>query len=284
MKISKIFIFLIFFLIISNSRLFAKTLILERTVKNEVTGYDKKIYKENGKVTLYVNEFTNDKDGSKLGFAYAIKSDSPETPILAGFLDGSKELNSEQDGGWLIYYEKGESFYIGSIWKNGYKTTVTDRSCFYEFDKKIGYDIYFMFCYLRAVNRNLTFENKILYTDNDHFWWDDNITAFAIRLSEFSDYAKYSKSHGNNPPYPSFKICLFHNSSATGVKIAENLKKGMWKTKSRNAGRPGSGLPQYGEITCWYKEDDLCDSIEEFCRHDPERLKLVIDFVPVKVK
>ena len=57
----------------------------------------------------------------------------------------------------------------------------------------------------------------------------------------------------------------------------------MWKTKSRNAGRPGSGLPQYGEITCWYKEDDLCDSIEEFCRHDPERLKLVINFAPVAV-
>ena len=251
MKISKIFNFLIFFLIISNSHLFAKTLILERTVKNEVAGYDKKIYKENGKVTLYVNEFTSDKDGSKLGFAYAIKSDTPQTPIFDGFLDGSKELNSEEDGGWLIYYEKGDSFYIGSIWKNGYKTTVTDRSCFYEFDKKIGYDIYFIFCYIRAVNRNLTFENRILYTDNDHFWWDDNITAFTIRLSDFSGYETYSKAHGNNPPYPNFKICLFHNSSATGVKIAENLKKGMWKTKSRNAGRPGSGLPQYGEITCW---------------------------------
>ena len=114
--------------------------------------------------------------------------------------------------------------------------------------------------------------------------WDDNITAFTIRLSEFSDYAKYSKSHGNNPPYPSFNICLFHDSRTTGRKIAENLKKGMWKTKSRNAGRPGSGLPQYGEITCWYKEDDLCDSIEEFCRHDLKRLKLVLDFAPVAVK
>ena len=141
-----------------------------------------------------------------------------------------------------------------------------------------------MFCYLMAVNLNLTFENKILYTDNDHFWWDNNITAFTIRLSEFSDYAKYSKSHGNNPPYPSFKICLFHDSRTSGRKIAENLKKGMWKTKSRNAGRPGSGLPQYGEITCWYKEDDLCDSIEEFCRHDLKRLKLVLDFAPVAVK
>ena len=108
--------------------------------------------------------------------------------------------------------------------------------------------------------------------------------AFTIRLSEFSDYAKYSKSHGNNPPYPSFKICLFHESRTTGRRIAENLKKGMWKTKSRNAGRPGSGLPQYGEITCWYKEDDLCDSIEEFCRHDLKRLKLVLDFAPVAVK
>lgn len=284
MKISKIFNFLIFFLIISNSRLFAKTLILERTVKNEVTGYDGKFYKENGTVKLYVNEFTSDKDGSKLGFAYAIESASPETPIMAEINGATKDFNSEQNGDWLIYYEKGDSFYIGSIWKNGYKTTVTDRSCFYEFDKNIGYDIYFMFCYLRAVNRNLTFENKILYTDNDHFWWDDNITAFTIRLSEFSDYAKYSKSHGNNPPYPSFKICLFHDSHTSGRKIAENLKKGMWKTKSRNAGRPGSGLPQYGEITCWYKEDDLCDSIEEFCNYDPERLKLVIDFAPVKVK
>ena len=108
--------------------------------------------------------------------------------------------------------------------------------------------------------------------------------AFTIRLSEFSDYAKYSKSHGNNQPYPSFKICLFHDSRTSGRKIAENLKKGMWKTKSQNAGRHGSGLPQYGEITCWYKEDDLCDSIEEFCRHDPKRLKLVINFAPVAVK
>ena len=284
MKISKIFNFLIFFLIISNSRLFAKTLILERTVKNEVAGYDKKIYKENGKVTLYVNEFTNDKDGSKLGFAYAIKSDTPQTPIFDGFLDGSKELNSEEDGGWLIYYEKGESFYIGSIWKNGYKTTVTDISCFYEFDKKIGYDIYFIFCYIRAVNRKLTFENDICYTDNCHFWWDDNITAFSIRLSEFSDYEKYSKSHGNNPPYPNFKICLFHDSRATGAKIAENLKKGMWKTKSRNAQR--SGPPQYGELTCWYGEDGMCDSIEEFAKdyYGNSTMSLVIDFAPVKVK
>ena len=284
MKISKIFNFLIFFLIISNSRLFAKTLILERTVKNEVAGYDKKIYKENGKVTLYVNEFTNDKDGSKLGFAYAIKSDTPQTPIFDGFLDGSKELNSEEDGGWLIYYEKGESFYIGSIWKNGYKTT--DISCFYEFDKKIGYDIYFIFCYIRAVNRNLTFENDICYTDNCHFWWDDNITAFSIRLSEFSDYEKYSKSHGNNPPYPNFKICLFHDSRATGAKIAENLKKGMWKTESRNAQRPGSGPPQYGELTCWYGEDGMCDSIEEFAKdyYGNSTMSLVIDFAPVKVK
>lgn len=286
MKISKIFNFLIFFLIISNSCLFAKTLILERTVKNEVVGYDKKIYKENGKVTLFVNEFTNDKDGSKLGFAYAIESDSPETPVLAELNGVDKDFNSEREGGWLIYYEKGESFYIGSIWKNGYKTTVTDRSCFYEFDRKIGYELYFIFCYLQAVNRNLTFENGICYMDNCHFWWDDNITAFSIRLSEFFDYEKYSKSHGNNPPYPSFKICLFHDSRATGAKIAENLKKGMWKTKSRNAQRPGSGLPQYGELTCWYGEDDMCDSIEEFAKdyYGNSTMSLVIDFAPVKVK
>lgn len=265
---------------------YSKSIVLERTVKNEVAGYDKKIYKENGKVTLYVNEFTNDKDGSKLGFAYAIKSDTPQTPIFDGFLDGSKELNSEENGGWLIYYEKGESFYIGSIWKNGYKTTVTDRSCFYEFDRKIGYELYFIFCYLQAVNRNLTFENYICCTDNCHFWWDDNITAFSIRLSEFSDYEKYSKSHGNNPPYPGFKICLFHDSRATGAKIAENLKKGMWKTKSRNAQRPGSGPPQYGELTCWYGEDDMCDSIEEFAKdyYGNSTMSLVIDFAPVKVK
>ena len=105
MKISKILNFLIFFLIISNSRLFAKTLILERSIKNEVTGYDGKFYKENGTVTLYVNEFTNDKDGSKLGFAYAIESASPETPIIAEINGATKDFNSEQDGDWLIYYE-----------------------------------------------------------------------------------------------------------------------------------------------------------------------------------
>ncbi len=131
MDVRKNIILLLFILGVFIHSLFATPLILERTVKNEVTGYDGKLYKENGTVTLFVNEFTNDKDGSKLGFAYAIKSDSPQTPIFAGFLDGSKELNSEQDGGWLIYYEKGDSFYIGSIWKNGYKSTVTDRSCFY---------------------------------------------------------------------------------------------------------------------------------------------------------
>ena len=119
-------LFFVFLIIFCNNS-FAKTLILERTVKNEVAGYDKKIYKENGKVTLYVNEFTNDKDGSKLGFAYAIESDSPETPVLAELNGVDKDFNSERDGGWLIYYEKGDSFYIGSIWKNGYKTTVTDR-------------------------------------------------------------------------------------------------------------------------------------------------------------
>lgn len=285
MNIKKInFILAVF--ILFNFGLFAKTLVLERTVKNEVAGYDKKIYKENGKVTLYVNEFTNDKDGSKLGFAYAIESDSPETPVLAELNGVDKDFNSEREGGWLIYYEKGESFYIGSIWKNGYKTTVTDRSCFYEFDRKIGYELYFIFCYLQAVDRNLTFENYICYTDNCHFWWDDNITAFSIRLSEFSDYEKYSKSHGNNPPYPGFKICLFHDSRATGAKIAENLKKGMWKTKSRNAQRPGSGPPQYGELTCWYGEDDMCDSIEEFAKdyYGNSTMSLVIDFAPVAVR
>ena len=284
MKVIKIVNLFFVFLLISNVSLFARTFVLERTVKNEVAGYDNKVYKENGKVSLYVNEFTSDKDGSKLGFAYAIKTDSPNTPVFGGYLDGSKELNSEQDGGWLIYYVKGDSFYIGSIWKNGYKTTVTDRTCFYEFDKKVGYDIYFMFCYVRAVNRNLTYENKILYTDNDHFWWNDNITAFSIRLSDFSDYESYSKAHGNNPPYPSFKVCLFNNSHATGIKIAENLKKGMWKTKSRNPGRAGDGLPQNGELTCWYVEDDTCSSIEEHCYNDPSRLTQVINFAPVTIK
>lgn len=195
MQTRKIIILFVILTIFCNN-FFATPLILERTVKNEVEGYNKKLYRENGKVTLYVNEFTNDKDGSKLGFAYAIESASSETPIMTEINGATKDFNSEQNGDWLIYYEKGDSFYIGSIWKNGYKTTVTDRSCFYEFDKNIGYDIYFMFCYLKAVNRNLTFENKILYTDNDHFWWDDNITAFTIRLSEFSNYAKYSKSYG----------------------------------------------------------------------------------------
>lgn len=284
-----IMIFCFFCILVMSA--YSKQLVFERTVKNEVTGYDGKFYKENSTVTLFVNEFTSDKDGSKLGFAYAIKSDSPQTPIFAGFLDGSKELNSEQDGGWLIYYEKGESFYIGTIWKNGYKTTVTDRSCFYEFDKKVGYELYFMFCYLKAVNHNLTYENKILYTESHQFWWEENKIALSIKLSEFSDYAKYSKSHGNNPPYPNFKICLFHDSNATGFKIAENLKKGMWKTKSRNSDRGGSGLPQYGEITCYYS-GGTCpyghehESIEEFAKdyYGNSTKALVIDFAPVAVR
>ena len=68
------------------------------------------------------------------------------------------------------------------------------------------------------------------------------------------------------------------------LKSVCSMTAAQLEEKSRNAGRPGSGLPQYGEITCWYKEDDLCDSIEEFCRHDLKRLKLVINFAPVKVK
>ncbi|MBR1723066.1 MAG: hypothetical protein IJ727_11405 [Treponema sp.] len=94
MDVRKNIILLLFILGVFIHSLFATPLILERTVKNEVTGYDGKFYKENGTVTLYVNEFSSDKDGSKLGF----KSDSPQTPIFAGFLDGSKELNSEQNG------------------------------------------------------------------------------------------------------------------------------------------------------------------------------------------
>lgn len=58
------------------------------------------------------------KNGSKLGFAYAIESASPETPIMAEINGATKDFNSEQNGGWLIYYEKGDSFYIGSNWKN----------------------------------------------------------------------------------------------------------------------------------------------------------------------
>ena len=68
------------------------------------------------------------------------------------------------------------------------------------------------------------------------------------------------------------------------LKSACSMIAAQLEEKSRNAGRLGSGLPQYGEITCWYKEDDLCDSIEEFCRYDLKRLKLVLDFAPVAVK
>ena len=68
------------------------------------------------------------------------------------------------------------------------------------------------------------------------------------------------------------------------LKSACSMIAAQLEEKSRNTGRPGSGLPLYGEITCWYKEDDLCDSIEEFCRHDLKRLKLVLDFAPVAVK
>ena len=68
------------------------------------------------------------------------------------------------------------------------------------------------------------------------------------------------------------------------LKSVCSMTAAQLEEKSRNTGRPGSGLPQYGEITCWYKEDDLCDSIEEFCRHDLKRRKLVLDFAPVKVK
>ena len=68
------------------------------------------------------------------------------------------------------------------------------------------------------------------------------------------------------------------------LKSVCSMTAAQLEEKSRNAGRLGSGLPQYGEITCWYKEDDLCDSIEEFCSHDLKRLKLVLDFAPVAVK
>lgn len=78
---------------------------------------------------------------------------------------------------------------------------------------------------------------------------------------------------------PTEIICLIRALKSACSMIAAQLEE-----KSRNAGRLGSGLPQYGEITCWYKEDDLCDSIEEFCRHDLKRLKLVLDFAPVAVK
>ena len=98
MRARKSSILFFVFLIIFCNNSFAKTLILERTVKNEVAGYNKRVYKENGKVTLYVNEFTNDKDGSKLGFAYAIESDSPETPVLAELNGVDKDFNSEQIG------------------------------------------------------------------------------------------------------------------------------------------------------------------------------------------
>ena len=68
------------------------------------------------------------------------------------------------------------------------------------------------------------------------------------------------------------------------IKSVCSMTAAQLEEKSRNAGRLGSGLPQYGEITCWYKEDDLCDSIEEFCNHDLKRLKLVLGFAPVAVK
>ena len=251
---------------------FAREFTLERKLNTSVLSYDKKVYKENGKVTLYVKEFTNEADGSRLGFAYSIESDSKESPVKPELIN---DFNSENEGGWLIYYQKGESFYIGEIWKSDYYYTVTDRTCFYEFDKAEGYNLYFMSCYLKAVNKTLTRGNDILYTENHKYWWDENKIVFTLRLSDFSDYKKYAQSKGNSAPYPSFRICLLNDSRNSGAKIAENLKKGMWKTHSRNADRGGSGLPQYGEITCWY------DDIEEFCSWNPERKSLVIDYAQV---
>ena len=84
-----------------------------------------------------------------MGFAYAIESTSAESPILG------KNFNSEKDGDWQIYYEKNGRFYIGTLAKNGYHTTYIDKSCFYEFNKSTGYEIYFMLCYAKAVNARL---------------------------------------------------------------------------------------------------------------------------------
>ena len=76
----------------------------------------------------------------------------------------------------------------------------------------------------------------------------------------------------------------------TAAQLEEKLRKISKKVCGKQSRKMLDGLaaafpiPQYDEITCWYKEDDLCDSIEEFCRHDPERLKLVINFAPVAVK
>lgn len=77
---------------------FAEVLVLERNINNEVIFYksseDDEIFKENGTVRMYLNEFVNAK-GEKFGWATKIEG--------SNIFNGS--FNAET-GGWICYFTK----------------------------------------------------------------------------------------------------------------------------------------------------------------------------------
>lgn len=186
-----IFFFIIFSIIFTN--LFAEQIVLERNVTNRVQRYyDKKWFEEDGTVSIYLQEFTNDA-GKKFGWVSAIKSN---------MLNNSGEitpLNDENECP-LMYYIDGDHFYIGEVWTTSYVNEVIKSHVFYDFNKEDGYGLLFMYAYAIAVNPLLTYDNKITlnetYDENgrNKFITNDNESNYDLYFNtgDFNEYRKKS--------------------------------------------------------------------------------------------
>lgn len=277
---------------------FAEVLVLERNINNEVIFYksseDDEIFKENGTVRMYLNEFVNAK-GEKFGWATKIEG--------SNIFNGS--FNAET-GGWICYFTKGDKFYVGFLSKNGYNSTILKQGLAYEFEMEDGYGLYFMMAYATAVNDVISNSNGMLFCElydergyNFYITPDSELTYdVTLNTSTFTTYKKFNETNGiYNEKYPTYFFVMYKpgygQNFDAAKKIADNLKKhGLWKVNTPSfmgSINPGRGAYMAELITCWYgpfddygaTEPGLDDVIKN---SDGYKARQLIDYKPLTPK
>ena len=226
MPMKKKIIFITILLTTLFTSVFAEVLVLERNINNEVIFYksseDDEIFKENGTVRMYLNEFVNAK-GEKFGWATKIEG--------SNIFNGS--FNAET-GGWICYFTKGNKFYVGLLSKNGYNSTILKQGLAYEFEMEDGYGLYFMMAYATAVNDVISNSNGMLFCElydergyNFYITPDSELTYdVTLNTSTFTTYKKYSE----------FRL---ENGAIDGTKVYID---GEWRNIMNNPYKDKNGL------------------------------------------
>lgn len=191
---------------------FAEQIVLERAVNNNVYSYAHKRTFQDKVVKIYVNEFTSKSDKTeKFGYAYAIESNILKEALSIKKIDGYTEKNgiiyfNDIKEAHLMYYIKGNKFYLGWYWAAGISSEVTKSHVFYEFDLKDGYGLYFMFAYASAINDNLTGSSDITFYErkdiNGHSTTiaNDNESDLdmSFNTSRFPEYVECTEQYLEN--------------------------------------------------------------------------------------